>query len=40
MENSQMLVMFIFAGICFVGGFIAGYAVFEPKKKESNGEQN
>ena len=34
MESSQILIMFIFSGICFAGGFLIGYSTWGIKDEE------
>ena len=38
MNSSQMMIMFIFSGICFVGGFLIGYSVWGTNEEKKNQE--
>jgi len=41
MESSQIIIMFIFSGICFAGGFLIGYSIWSPiKQNQIDAEQN
>jgi len=40
MEESPMIIMFIFSGICFLGGLISGFLISSSKPKEENAGQD
>jgi hypothetical protein len=40
MENSSMLIMFIFSGICFIGGLVAGYSIWGSNINQENAGQD
>jgi hypothetical protein len=39
MENEILIVMFIFSGICFLGGLISGSVIWGSKSEKQDAEQ-